>query len=119
MIYMCHYNDTSEKVKRKKEQNMKKIKEIRRKIEKLKEKIAKLGDMRPGSLTRQTRSWGKSYWQISWTHRGKGGTGYVSNENYRQVKRQTENYRKFREISLKLVDLSIELAKLTDKKNPS
>lgn len=98
---------------------MEKIKEIRGKIGKLKEKVARLGDMRPGSLTRQSRSWGKSYWQISYTHRGKGGTGYVSNERYKEVKRQTENYRKFREMSLELVDLSIELAKLTDKEAAS
>ena len=105
--------------KRRKELKMRKITEVRRKIGKLKEKIAGLGDMRPGSLTRQTRSWGKSYWQISWTHRGKGGTGYVSNERYKEIKQQAENYRKFREMSLKLVDLSIELAKLTDKETDS
>ena len=98
---------------------MEKMNELRKKIGKLKEKIAGLGDMRPGSLTKQTRSWGKSYWQISWTHRGRGGTGYVSNERYKEVKRQTENYRTFRKISLELVDLSIELAKLTDKEAAS
>ena len=98
---------------------MEKMKELHRKIGKLKEKSAGLGDMRPGSLSRQTRSWGKTYWQISWTHRGKGGTGYVSNERYREVKRQTENYRRFREMCLELVDLSIKLAKLTDKETAS
>lgn len=94
---------------------MGKIREIRRKIGKLKERIAGLGDMRPGSLTRQARSWGKSYWQISWTHRGKGGTGYVSSERCKEVRKQTKNYRQFKDMSLKLIDLSIELAKLTDK----
>jgi hypothetical protein len=98
---------------------MEKMKEISRKIAALKRKIAGLGDMRPGSLTRQVRSWGKSYWQLSYTHRGKGGTGYVSNERYREVRRQTENYRKFREMCLELVDLSLELAKLTDKEAAS
>ncbi len=98
---------------------MTKIAQLRKKIERLKEKIVRLGDMRPGSLTRQTRSWGKSYWQISWTHRGKGGTGYVSKEKYREVKKQTDNYRKFREMSLKLVDFYLELARLTDKETDS
>jgi hypothetical protein len=98
---------------------MRKMEEIRGRIEKLKRKITGLGDMRPGSLTRQSRSWGKSYWQLSYTHRGKGGTGYVSNERYREVKRQTDNYRKFREMCLKLVDLSIELGKLSDKEPTS
>lgn len=98
---------------------MEKMKGLRRKIGKLKREIAELGDMRPGSLSRQTRSWGKTYWQISWTHRGKGGTGYVSNERYGEVKHQTENYRRFREMCLELVDLSIKLAKLTDKEAAS
>lgn len=41
--------------------------------------------------------------------------GCMSDENYEKAKSQTENYRKFKEWSLELVDLSIELAKLTDK----
>ncbi len=86
------------------------------KIAQLREKIVRLGYMRPGSLTRQTRSWGKSYWQISWTHRGKG---HVSKEKYCEVKKHTDNYRKFREMSLKLIDLYLELARLTDKKTDS
>lgn len=106
-------------INRKMELKMEKMKEIHRRIEKLKAKMAGLGDMRPGSLTRQSRSWGKDYWQLSYTHRGRGRTGYVSEERYKEVKRQTENYRKFREMSLELVDLSLELAKLTDKESAS
>lgn len=94
-------------------------KEIRRKIGKLKNKIVELGDIRPGSLTKQTRSWGKSYWQLSYTHRGRGGTCYVSDKRYKEIKRQTENYRKFKEMCLDLVDLSIKLGKLTDKESAS
>ena len=90
---------------------------LRKKIEHLKQEITNLGDMRPGSLTRQMRSWGKEYWQISYTHRGRGRTGYVSDENYERVKIETENFRKFKEWCLELVDLSVELAKLSDKKN--
>ncbi len=97
------------------EGKMDKIEEIRRKIKKLKSEMIELGDMRPGSLTKQTRKWGKSYWQLSYTHRGKGGTRYVSNKRYPNVKQETENYKKFKESSLELVDLSIELSKLTDK----
>ena len=112
---MYHYSDTYTTNQGKKERKMEKMKELKGKIGKLKQKIAGLGDMRPGSLTRQNRSWGKDYWQLSYTHRGRGRTGYVSDEKYKEAKRQTENYRKFREMCLELVDLSIELAKLTDK----
>lgn len=93
---------------------MKKEQSVRKKIEQIKQEIANLGDMRPGSLTRQTRSWGKEYWQLSYTHRGRGRTGYVSEENYEQVKTQTENYKKFKEWSMEMVDYYLELAKLTD-----
>ena len=94
---------------------MKKITEIRKKIGQIRQEMMDIGDMRPGSLTVQPRSWGKNYWQLSYTHRGRGRTQYVSNERYEEVKRQTENYRKFKELSAELVDLSLELAKLTDK----
>ena len=98
---------------------MKKEQSIRNKIEQIKQEIANLGDMRPGSLTRQTRSRGKEYWQLSYTHRGRGRTGYVSEENYERVKTQTENYKKFKEMSVELVDIALELAKLTDKEMSS
>jgi len=78
-----------------------------------------LGDMRPGSLTKQIRSWGKEYWQISYTHRGRGRTGYVSDKNYEKIKIEIKNYRIFKELSKKLIDLSIEYAKLTEKENDS
>ncbi len=71
--------------------------------------------MRPGSLTRQIRSWGKEYWQISYTHRGRGRTGYVSDKNYEKIKIEIENHRKFKDLCKKMIDLSIEYAKLTDK----
>lgn len=54
--------------------------------------------MRPGSLTRQSRSWDKEYWQISYTHRGRGRTGYISDANYAKVKVETENHKKFKEL---------------------
>ena len=96
---------------------MKKMSVIREKIELIKKGILNLGEMRPGSLTVQPRSWGKTYWQLSYTYRGRGYTKYVSNEKYPAVKLQTENYRKFKDMCAELVDLSLSLAKLTDKES--
>ena len=62
---------------------------------------------------------GKEYWQISYTHRGRGRTGYVSDKNYEKVKLKIENHRKFKELSKILIDKSIEYAKLIDKENDS
>ena len=98
---------------------MKKSTKLKQEIENLKQEMYELGDMRPGSMTRQKRNWGKEYWQISYTHRGRGRTGYVSDENYEKVKVEIENYRKFKELSKILIDKSIDYAKLIDKENDS
>ena len=97
------------------ELKMNEIQEIQKQISKLKSEINKLGDMRPGSLTKQIRSWGKSYWQLSYTRKGKGYTEYVSEKEYKQVQKQIKNYQRFKKISDELVDLSIKKCKLLQK----
>lgn len=94
---------------------MNKAAAIERKIEKIKRDLAKLGDMRPGSLTVQTRSWGGEYCQLSYTHQGKGHTEYVPKKQRKQVERQIANYRKFRELTKEWVELGIESCKLKAK----
>ena len=117
---MCHCNDTCfVKFKPQRSFIVKKSTNLKKEIKKLKQEMYELGNMRPGSLTRQIRSWGKEYWQISYTHRGRGRTGYVSDKNYEKIKIEIENHRQFKELSKKLIDLSIEYAKLTDKENDS
>ncbi len=102
-----------------KERIMRKSLKLKRKITKLKEELFNIGDMRPGSLTRQVRKWGKEYWQISYTHRGRGRTGYVSDKNHEKIKVEIENYKRFKELSKELIDLYIEYAKITDNENDS
>ena len=85
---------------------------IERQIEKIKQDLTKLGDMRPGSLSVQRRSWGGQYFQLSYTHQGKGHTQYVAEEQKQQVERQLANFRKFRELTQEWVELGIELCKL-------
>ena len=85
---------------------------IARRIEKIKKALMKLGDMRPGSLSTQTRSWGGQYAQLSYTHLGKGHTEYVAPERLKDVKRQVDNYRKFKDLTQEWVTLAIELCKL-------
>jgi len=85
---------------------------IERRIEKIKQELARVGDMRPGSLSVQTRSWGGEYCQLSYTHQGKGRTQYVSADKREEVERQIANYRKFRDLTKEWVDLAIELCKL-------
>ena len=91
---------------------MERMQQIERRIAKIKQALAELGDMRPGSLSTQTRSWGGQYCQLSYTHLGKGHTQYVPQERLQEVKRQLANYRKFKDLSQEWVNLAIELCKL-------
>ena len=90
----------------------KKIAAIERSVAKIKRELAKVGDMRPGSLSVQTRKWGGEYCQLSYTHRGKGHTEYVPQARRKSVERQIANHRKFRKLMQEWIDLEIELCKL-------
>jgi hypothetical protein len=87
-------------------------KQIERRIGKIKQALAELGDMRPGSLSVQTRSWGGQYSQLSYTHLGKGHTEYIPPERLKEVQRQIANYRKFKELTQEWVNLAIQSCKL-------
>jgi len=91
---------------------MDKGKQVERRIGKIKQALVGLGDMRPGSLSVQTRSWGGQYLQLSYTHQGKGHTQHVPPEQKKAVERQLANYRKFRDLTQEWVGLAIELCKL-------
>ncbi len=88
-----------------------KIDEIRSRIAEIKQEMLELGDLCPGSISQQVRSWGGKYWQISYTHRGRGHTEYVADEQLDEMKSRNDNYRKFRELSFELVDRYLELSK--------
>ena len=90
----------------------KKIAALERSVASIKRALAELGDMRPGSLSVQTRKWGGEYCQLSYTHRGKGHTEYVPQARRKTVERQLAGYRKFRKLMQKWIDLEIELFKL-------
>lgn len=90
----------------------KKIAAIERSVARIKRALAELGDMRPGSLSVQSRKWGGQYCQLSYTHRGKGHTEYVPQARRKTVERQIANHRKFRKLTQEWIDLEIELCKL-------
>ena len=86
--------------------------QIERRIVKIKQALAELGDMRPGSLSTQTRGWGGQYCQLSYTHLGKGRTEYVPQERVKMVKEQLANHKRFKELTQEWVTLAIELCKI-------
>jgi hypothetical protein len=78
----------------------------------VKKNLIELGRIHPGSLSKQKRSRGGKYHQLSYSHRGKGHTKYVRLEEVPELMQELENYRRFRELTRKWVQLEIELAKL-------
>lgn len=85
---------------------------IEKRINAVKRKMHELGPMRPGSLSRQThKAGGEAYYQASYTFRRRGFTDYIRAEDYPRVKKETENFRRFKELCDKLVELSIRWSK--------
>lgn len=91
------------------------LKKMADQIDRLKQQIFKLGDMRPGSLTRQMRKSKEkygAYWQLSYTYRGKGKTEYIRDAFVGQVKTETTNFKRYRKLTDRLIELSIKLSRL-------
>ncbi|MFA6177955.1 MAG: DUF6788 family protein [Candidatus Paceibacterota bacterium] len=92
-----------------------KILQVEKKINDVKKKLMSIEDMRPGSLTQQYRQSRKSesygtYWSLSYTSNKKGHTEYIRNEFVNEVKIQINNYKKFKILTDKWIELSIQLA---------
>jgi hypothetical protein len=85
---------------------------IEKEIANIKQALLDLGHMHPGSLSQQKRSARGTYHQLSYSHAGKGHTKYVRPEDVVEVRREIENYRRFRGLTTKWVELEIELATL-------
>lgn len=98
---------------------MKSEKTISAQICAVKSAIAALGDMRPGHLSLQRRASGKNircYAQLSYTFKKRSRTDYVQPDDVDRVKAEVENYRKFKSLCERLVELSIEASKLKSEK---
>lgn len=93
----------------------KRLDEIRKRIDKIKAELAAIGDMRPGSLTRQykdPKNQSGAYYQLSYTRQMKSRTEYVARECLPEVRRQIANYKRFKALSTQWVALSIEHSRL-------
>jgi len=103
------------------------IQNIDKNIESVKADLLALGDMRPGSITRQYNVCGKAncrckdpehprrhgpYYKLSYAHKGKFTTQFIRKEALAQVRTELANYKKFRQLSARLIDLSLQRAKL-------
>jgi hypothetical protein len=98
--------------------NEKKLSQIERRIEKVRSEISLLGDVRPGSLTKQYRNPKEktgAYYQLSYTLDMKSKTEYIRKEYAAEIRQQIRNYKRFKKLSAEWIALSIEHSKLSMK----
>lgn len=99
-------------------------------IEDIKKHLASLGEMRPGSLSKQYNVCGNPtcrckdpenpkkhgpYYQVSYSHKGKSTTQFVKIDALTETKKQLKNYQDFKKLTEEWVALSVEIAKLRKK----
>lgn len=96
---------------------------IEGRIGEIKTELATLGQMHPGSISKQYNVCGSPgcrckapknpkkhgpYCQLSWTWRGKSGTAFVKKDELAEAEMLVSNYRRFRDLVDEWVDLAVE-----------
>jgi len=82
----------------------------------VKAELVSLGRMRPGSLSRQARSRGGTYCQVSYSRAGKLHCDYVRPDYEPVVRAEIETYRRYRELTRLWIDLELELSRLKQRR---
>jgi len=93
----------------------KRLKQIEKQIQKIKEELLQIGEMRPGTLTRQYRDpkdTKGAFYQLSYTYKMKGKSEYVRPQHVAALTLQVKTYKKFKALLEKWVDLALEHSKL-------
>jgi len=91
---------------------------IERRIEKIKVELSEMGEMRPGSLTKQYKdpeTGSGPYYQLSYTLDMKSRTEYIRREWVSDIRRQIRHYKRFKKLNGEWVALSIERSRLAMK----
>ena len=105
---------------------MKRQRQLEERIKRIKRQLAELGDLRPGSLSKQYNVCGKPgcqckdtppkkhgpYYQLSFTWKGRSKTKFVRRGDVTTVRKQLRNYRRLRELVDKWVASELELSQL-------
>ena len=95
-------------------------------IRRIKSDLDGLGDLRPGSLSKQYNVCGNPncrckedpskrhgpYYQLSLTRKGRSQTKFVKKSQVREVKEQLRNYARLRSLVDRWIELSSELCQL-------
>jgi hypothetical protein len=89
--------------------------QIERRIETIKAELGAIDEMRPGSLSCQYKdpaNQSGAYYQLSYTRDMKSRTEYIARDALSDVRRQIDNYKRFKALNDEWVDLSIEHSRL-------
>jgi hypothetical protein len=92
---------------------------MEKEISEIQKKLAKLGSMRPGTLGYQYRDRANKlggYWQISYTHKRRSRSEHVKPQHVNTIKKELANFKLFRELTERWIDLSIEVSKAKRKR---
>ena len=93
----------------------KRLATIEKKIASIKQQLLEIGEMRPGSLTKQylkPKEKKGAYWQISYTYQMKSKTEYVKIEFIPQLEQQIKEFKNFKLLMQQWIDLAIEHSRL-------
>ena len=91
---------------------------VERRIERIKAELAAIGDMRPGSLTKQYKdpeSQSGPYYQLSYTLDRQSRTEYIRRESVADIRRRVSNYKRFKKLCAEWIALGIEHSRLAIK----
>ncbi len=91
------------------------LEQTEERIRKLKQELMALGPMRPGSITRQYRlpkEKKRPFYQLSYTHRMRSRSEYVRPENVAALRKETANFKRFRKLIDRWVELSLKASQL-------
>jgi hypothetical protein len=86
------------------------LSQIEDEIQTIKSQLQDVGEMRPGSLTKQYRNPREQtgpFFQISYTHKMKSKTEYVRAAFIKEVRQQIRTYKKFKKLIERWVELGI------------
>ena len=91
------------------------LKQIEKRIDRIRSELIKIDAMRPGSLTRQYKDPKKqtgAYYQLSYTLDMRSRTEYIRKEWVSEIRRQIKQYKRYKQLNVEWVSLSIEHSKL-------
>jgi len=102
------------------------IKSLEKKISDIKNKIAQIGDIRPGSLSKQYNVCGKPhcrckaeppqkhgpYYQVSFTFKGKSGTRFIKESELDTIQQQINNFKQLKQLYDNWIELGLRLSNL-------